>query len=165
MKFKASWNTNSSWCRWSIPLYEGFRNGPYSCDLRATYFVSHGSTAVIRVTRPIVFGTQSTVGLHAGSLVSCHNFLNPYFFNKRSKPGRSLFRSERVILLVANLYAEAIEAVKSRAALSASSPELISVLAYTEAEASLWNFSQYVNFSAGSERSLVLTGSSMENYW
>jgi hypothetical protein len=37
----------------------------------------------------------------------------------------SLLMSESVILLVAILYAEAIEAVKSRAALSASSYELI----------------------------------------
>jgi hypothetical protein len=34
--------------------------------------------------------------------------------------------SECVTLLVASLYAEAIEAVRSRAALSASTPELIS---------------------------------------
>jgi hypothetical protein len=40
-----------------------------------------------------------------------------------------LFISESVILLVDSLYAEAIEAVKSRAALSASTPELISILA------------------------------------
>ena len=40
----------------------------------------------------------------------------------------SLSRSESVILLVDSLYAEAIEAVKSRAALSASSSELIWIL-------------------------------------
>jgi hypothetical protein len=40
----------------------------------------------------------------------------------------SLFRVESLILLVDSLYAEAIEAVKSRAALSAYSPELISIL-------------------------------------
>jgi hypothetical protein len=36
--------------------------------------------------------------------------------------------SESVILLVASLYAEAIEVVRSRTALSASTPELISIL-------------------------------------
>jgi hypothetical protein len=36
--------------------------------------------------------------------------------------------SESVTLLVASLYAEATEAVKSRVALSASTPELISIL-------------------------------------
>jgi hypothetical protein len=39
-----------------------------------------------------------------------------------------LFNSDKVILLVDNLYAEALEAVKARAALSASTPELISIL-------------------------------------
>jgi hypothetical protein len=49
-------------------------------------------------------------------------------FNTLSNPGRSLFKSETVILFVESLYAEAIEAVNSRAALSASSPELIWIL-------------------------------------
>jgi hypothetical protein len=40
-------------------------------------------------------------------------------------PGRSQFRSEFVIFLVDSLYAEATEAAKSRAALSASVEELI----------------------------------------
>jgi hypothetical protein len=39
-----------------------------------------------------------------------------------------LFNSDKVILLVNSLYAEAVEAVKARAALSASAPELISIL-------------------------------------
>jgi hypothetical protein len=42
-----------------------------------------------------------------------------------------------MILLVANLYAEAIEAVKLRAALSASTPELISSLGDIKFEARL----------------------------
>jgi hypothetical protein len=45
--------------------------------------------------------------------------------------------SESVNLLVASLYAGAIEAVKSRAALSASTPELISVLDDINSEARL----------------------------
>jgi hypothetical protein len=43
--------------------------------------------------------------------------------------------SESVTLLIASLYAEAIEAVKSRAALSASIPELISILGDINSEA------------------------------
>jgi hypothetical protein len=38
-------------------------------------FVSHRSSAFFRVTRLIEFVTQLTAVLHAGSLVSCHNFL------------------------------------------------------------------------------------------
>jgi hypothetical protein len=116
----------SSWCLWSIPLYDGFRNGPYSlrCDIRVTLFVSHRSSAFLPSIRLIVFATQLTADLHAGPQVSCHNFLIPCFCcNKRSKPGRSLFRFESVTFLVDNLYGEAIEAVKSRAALLASTPQ------------------------------------------
>jgi hypothetical protein len=45
--------------------------------------------------------------------------------------------SESVISLVDSLYAEAIEAVKSRAVLAASSSELISILDYFKSEARL----------------------------
>jgi hypothetical protein len=45
--------------------------------------------------------------------------------------------SESVTLLVASLYAEAIEAVKLHAALSASIPELISILRDMNSEARL----------------------------
>jgi hypothetical protein len=77
--------------------------------------------------RLIDFETQMTAFLHLGSLISCHNFLMLFlYFNSRSRPGRLLFNSDKMILLVDNLYAEAIEAVKARADLSASAPELIS---------------------------------------
>jgi hypothetical protein len=56
-----------------------------------------------------------------------------------------------------------IEAVKSRAALSACTPELISILGDINSEASLWNRSQSVNFSIDSEKFLILTLSSMWN--
>jgi hypothetical protein len=65
-------------------------------------------------------------------------------FNKRSSPGRS-FISESVTLLVDILYAEAIEAVKSRAALSASTPDLISIFGVINSEARLWN-SRYIHY-------------------
>jgi hypothetical protein len=45
--------------------------------------------------------------------------------------------SKSVTLLAATLYSEATEAVKSRAALSASTPELISILGDINSEAML----------------------------
>jgi hypothetical protein len=53
--------------------------------------------------------------------------------------------------------AKAIEAVKSRAALSASTSELISSLGDIKFEARLYNRSQSVTFSSGPETFLVLT--------
>jgi hypothetical protein len=59
-----------------------------------------------------------------------------------------------VILLVDSLYADAIEAVKARAALSASTLELISILGDIRFEARLHQISK---LSTGSEFCLVLT--------
>jgi hypothetical protein len=53
---------------------------------------------------------------------------------------------ESVTLLVASLYAEATEEVKSRAALSASIPELILILGDINSKARFLNRSQSVNF-------------------
>jgi hypothetical protein len=120
--------------------------------------VFHRSSAFLRVIRLMVFVTWFTAVLH----FSCHKFISLCFcFNRRSNPGRSLFKSETVILLVESLYAEAIEAANSRAGLSASTPELIWILGDTKSEAIFWNRSQSVNFSIGSERFLVVTWSSM----
>jgi hypothetical protein len=84
-------------------------------------FVSHRSSALIRVIHLMAFVTQLTAVLQAGSLVSCYNFLSLCFcFNTRSKPGRSVFTSKILTLLVDTLYADVIEAVNSRAAISAS---------------------------------------------
>jgi hypothetical protein len=89
-------------------------------------FISHRSSAFLRAIHLIAFETQLNVVLHAGSLVSCHNFRGLCLcFNSRSKSGRSLLMSQSVILLVESLYAEAIEAVKSRAALMASTSDFI----------------------------------------
>jgi hypothetical protein len=67
---------------------------------------------------------QLTAVLHAGSWVTCHSFLNHRLcFSKLSRPGKWLLRFESVILH--SLYAEALEAVKSQAALWVSSSELI----------------------------------------
>jgi hypothetical protein len=93
---------------------------------------------------------QLTAALYAGSLVSCYNVLSLRLcFNSRSRPGISLLVSEYVTLLVASLYPEAIKAVKSHAALSASTPELISILGDINSKARLLNRSQSVNFSIG----------------
>jgi hypothetical protein len=103
-------------------------------------FVSHRPNAFLRATRLIDFVTQLTAVLQAGSLVSCHNFLSlRLWLGSRTRPGISLFMSESVTLLVASLHAEAIEAVKSSAALSASTPELITILGEINSEARLWN--------------------------
>jgi hypothetical protein len=89
-------------------------------------FVSHRSITYLRVIRLTDFVTQLTTVLRAAFIVTCHKFLSFHLcFNSRSRPGRSLFISERVTLLVDNLYAEATEVVKSRTALSASTPVLI----------------------------------------
>jgi hypothetical protein len=69
--------------------------------------------------------------------------------------------SESVTLLVDNLYDEAIEAVELRAALSASTPQLILIFGVINSEARLWNLFQSVNFSIGSEIFLILKWSSM----
>jgi hypothetical protein len=81
--------------------------------------------------------TQLTAVLHAGSRVSCHNFLS-LCLCLNSLPGLDgpRLRSE-IVDLVDSLYAEAIETAKSRAALSASIHELISTLGNTTAEAKL----------------------------
>jgi hypothetical protein len=128
MKFRAGSTMNGGWCSWSIPLHEGLRNRSWSlrCGSQFPILFSQRSSAFLRVNRRIYFATRLIAGLHAGSQVSCDNFLNLRFcFNRQSNPGISLFRVESLILLVDSLFAEAVEAVKSRAALSASFPELM----------------------------------------
>jgi hypothetical protein len=117
-----------------------FAEGPYSpkYDLGASYFSPHRSSALLGVIRLIDFATQLTAVLHAGSLISCHNFLSLHFsLRSRSKPGRFLFIFASVTLLVDSLYAEARETVNSQAALSASIPVLISSLSDISSEACL----------------------------
>jgi hypothetical protein len=101
--------------------------------------VSRRSNAFLRVIRLKALATQLTAFLHAGSRVTCHSVLNPCLcFRRLSRPGRSLLRSENVILLVDSLSAKAIEGVKLRVALSATSPELISILRGMNSEARQW---------------------------
>jgi hypothetical protein len=155
---------NCTWFLRSIPLHEGFRNGPYnlSCDISVCYFCFPPFKCPSTVIRLMKFLTQLTAVLQFGSLVSCHNFRSLCFcFNSWSKPGSSGFTSE--ILLVDNRYTDAIEAVNSRPALSASTPVLIYNLGDIKSEERLWNLSQSSYFSMGSERFLILTWSSMWN--
>jgi hypothetical protein len=116
------------WCLWSVPLHEGFRNRPYClrCDLTVPYFSPHRSSAFLWVILLMFFLTQLAAILHAGSWVSLHSFSSLCLpFNRRSNPGTLwFFVSENETLLVSSLYAETIEAVKSRTSLSASSSEL-----------------------------------------
>jgi hypothetical protein len=131
---------NSRWYAWFIPLEEELPMGhiSYGGTSALHIFVSHRSSAFLRVIRLIAFETQLTAVLHAGSLVCCHNFRSLCLcFNNRSKPGRSLLRSKSVILLVDSLYDEEKEAVKSRAALSASTSDVILILRDIISEARL----------------------------
>jgi hypothetical protein len=90
--------------------------------------VSYRSSALLPAIRLIVLATQSRAVLHAGFRVTCDSFLNLRLcFSRLFTPGRSLFWYESVILRVDSLYAEATEAVKSWAALSASYRELIRI--------------------------------------
>jgi hypothetical protein len=69
--------------------------------------ISPRSSAFLKVNHLTDFVTQLTAVLHAGSLVSCHNFLSLCLcFINRSKSGSSLFMSESVTLLVDHLCAE-----------------------------------------------------------
>jgi hypothetical protein len=61
------------------------------------------------------------------------------YFNSWAKQDRSLLNSDKDISLVDGLYVEKIEAIKSHTTLSASIPELISILGDTKFETRLWN--------------------------
>jgi hypothetical protein len=100
--------------------------------------VSHRSSAFLWVIRLMILATNLTAVLHPESRVIWQSFLNfCSCFTRRSKPSRSLFRSKSVVLLVYSLCDEAIEAIKSRGALSASSPELVWILNEINSEARL----------------------------
>jgi hypothetical protein len=88
--------------------------------LQFVNFVSHLSSSVFRTILLIFQVTQFIAILHAGSLVSCCNFQSFLVcFSNRSRPDISYFQSKIVIFLVDSLYARAIEAAQSCAALSA----------------------------------------------
>jgi hypothetical protein len=140
-------STCHAWCSWhrswdvnwfskqsAVPLAFSFMwyvipKGPWTvvgpqrlrCDLTVPYFhfplfecllTGHSSDGFV----------DTTVVLLAGSWVTCHSFPNVCScYTRHSKP-------ESIILLVDSVYAKAIEAVKSWATLSDSSPDLILIL-------------------------------------
>jgi hypothetical protein len=123
-------------------------------------FDSHRSSALLRVMRLIVFEIKSNALLHIGSLVSCHSFLNLFLcFSNLSKPGISLFNSEGWTLL----YAEVMGFINLSAALSDSTPELISILDDIKVETRFWNRSQFANFLNASGSFLMIQH--VEYYW
>jgi hypothetical protein len=100
--------------------------------------VSQLSSALFRAILLTVLVTQFTAVLGAGSLVSSHNFLSLCFcLSSLSRLDEQRLRSEIVVVLVYSIYAETIDAAKSRAALSTSIHVLISTLGDTKAEARL----------------------------
>jgi hypothetical protein len=99
--------------------------------------VSHRSSAFFRVMRVIAFETQFTAVLHPGSLVSCHTSSSSSYILTADLDQVDRCLILIVILLVDSLYAEATEAVKSRAALSASTPDFIYILGDIKFEARL----------------------------
>jgi hypothetical protein len=121
-----SWRSmNGGWCHSSIPVQKHFTVGHRAWGVTSQFptFVSNRSSAFVQVIRLMVLVTQLTAVLHAVSWVTCHILLNLRLcFSRFSRPGRFLCGSESVTLLVDNLYAKAKEALKSPAALSASSP-------------------------------------------
>jgi hypothetical protein len=124
-------------------------------------FISHRSSAFLRVIRLMVLATQLSAVLHVKSRVNCHTFFNLWLcFGRLSRAGIQLFRSGSVIFHIDSLYAEAIESVKSQAALWGSSPDLVWILGEINSEARLWNRSQFVNLLTGSKGFLVLIWSS-----
>jgi hypothetical protein len=92
--------------------------------LQFASFVSNLSSALFQTILLIFRTTQLTAILHAGSLVSCHNCLSFLLcFNKQSRPNSSYFLSKIIVFLVYILYAEAVDAAKPHATLSASLEE------------------------------------------
>jgi hypothetical protein len=129
---------NCSCCVWSTSLCEGFFNRSYClrCDL-AIFYLGYPS-APFHAILLIVLVTQFTAVLHAGSRVYCQNFLSLCLcLSSLSRIEGPRLRSEIVVVLVDSLYAEAIEASKSRTALSDSIHKLIFTLWDTKAEARL----------------------------
>jgi hypothetical protein len=138
---------NCGWYLWFNHLCKGFRNRPFclKCDLSFLYLGFPLLSALFRVILLIVLVTQFTASLHAGSWVSCHNFLSHCLcFSRWSRADGPQFQSETVVGLDNCLHAVSIEAAKLCAALSASIHELILILGDTKSDARLWNCFQTV---------------------
>jgi hypothetical protein len=124
------------------------------CQLR---FAS--ASALFRIVFLIFCMVYFTAPLHAGSMVSCHNFLSCVFcLNKWLRSDVSYFCCKSLTFLVDSLFTDATEAEKSRAALLALLEERIWIFGDIISEARLWNSSQSVSYSTRFKHSLVLTG-------
>jgi hypothetical protein len=140
----------SGWHLWFIPFHKRFRNRPQSsrCDLTVPYFCFPPFECISTNHPSDGFGNPINFRFTCWIPFICHSFLNLRSrFSRLCRPGRSLLRSDSVILLVDSLYAEAIEAVNSWATLSPPSPELISIVGAINPETRIWNSSQSVNLS------------------
>jgi hypothetical protein len=119
---------NSGWWLWSIHFHKRFRNRPQSlrCDLTVPYFCFPPFKCLSTSHSSDVFGDPVNCRFTCWILSYFPQFpCLRLCFNRLFRPGGSLLCFESVILLVYNLFTEAIEAVKLQDALSASSPELI----------------------------------------
>jgi hypothetical protein len=124
----------------AIPVCEGLRNGPHClrCYLRVCKFFFPPFKCLFPGHASNCFRDQTYFRFTSWIPGILPQFLNLFLYiNSQSRPGISLFNSDKVILLVQSLYADAIETVKALAALSASTPELISTLGDISFEARL----------------------------
>jgi hypothetical protein len=105
---------NSGWCLLSIHFHERLPSRPQSlrCDLAVPASVSQRSNA-FRVIRLIVLATQLTAIIYAGSRATCCSFF--LCFNRLSRPGRSLLRTESAISLYSYNQKSQIRSLYSRA--------------------------------------------------
>jgi hypothetical protein len=128
---------NCIWCLLSSPFYEKFRSRhiAWGVNWQIANFLSHPSSALFQTNLLTFRATQFIPVLHAVSLVSCHNILSFLLYStKWFSSGISYFPSKIVVFLVDSLYAKAIVAAKSCAALSVSLQEWICVFGNRSSE-------------------------------
>jgi hypothetical protein len=98
---------NSCRCLWSIPFISDFAIALRAWGVTSQFStsVSHRYSFFLPVIRLMALVTQLTAVLHAESQVTCHSFLKLCScFSLISRPGRSLFRSDIVILPICRSY-------------------------------------------------------------
>jgi hypothetical protein len=100
----------SGWWLWAIRFHKGYRNRPQSsrCDVTVLYFCFPSLSAFLRAVQLLVWRTNYVPFYMLVSRLLATVSLASAFVLALSRPGRSLFRSESVIVLVDNLYTEAI---------------------------------------------------------
>jgi len=149
---------NSGWWLWSIPPHKGFSQEPrlHEVSPQSGLFKCSTSQFIPMIILWIVLVTQLSAILHAGSLVSCHNFRSLRFSCRKTH-----CFGLRMCMRVCSLYAKAMEAVKGLAAFTASSTVSVWSRGWIKWETTLRNCSQSVWVSTRAKISLVLTPSSM----